>query len=215
MSQSLCPTFAFKSRTSEEGQRQAECPASHCWGEANAPGRDAIRVQHGSARLRPDTLASVPKAQNGQKHNSDMLFKLSEKLRDKSKPTHHVPDFVFLPTKPPSPNPLCFGNWKSKNSNQEKIQCLSSNISTGKLSNVNESIQMTIRKCSTSQGDCWSSQGISLQKTVGENALQTKRSNLNVICTAVDTLPTGLKSTTSLLYPYFLTQGWTRARGGC
>lgn len=56
------------------------------------------------------TLFSVPKAQNGQRHNSNMLYKVSEKLKVKSNLTHHVPDFVFLQTKPPSPNPLSFGN---------------------------------------------------------------------------------------------------------
>lgn len=60
------------------------------------------------------TSASVPKAQNSQRLNSDMPFKFIEKLKVKSKLTLHVHDFVFLPTKPPSPNPLCSGNWESK-----------------------------------------------------------------------------------------------------
>ena len=90
--------------------------------------------------------ASVPKAQNGQRRNSDMLFKLSEKLRVKSKLTHHAPDFVFLPTKPPSPNLLCVGNWESKKVSQEKTHFLCCNILTYKLKNVNESIQINNEK---------------------------------------------------------------------
>lgn len=68
------------------------------------------------------TLFSVPKAQNGQRYNSNMLYKVSEKLKVKSNLTHHVPDFVFLQTKPPSPNPLSFGNWERKKKiSQDKI----------------------------------------------------------------------------------------------
>ena len=90
--------------------------------------------------------ASVPKAQNGQRRNSDMLFKLSEKLRVKSKLTQHAPDFVVRPTKPPSPNLLCVGNWESKKVSQEKTHFLCCNIPTYKLKNVNESIQINNEK---------------------------------------------------------------------
>lgn len=98
------------------------------------------------------TLFSAPKAQNGQRRNSNMLYKVSEKLKAKSNLTHHVPHFVFLQTKPPSPNPLSFGNWKrgKKKSVKIKFIFLSSNIPTDKLKNVNESMQITVRKCSTS-----------------------------------------------------------------
>lgn len=90
--------------------------------------------------------ASVPKAQNVQRHNSDMFFKLSKKLRVKSKLTHHAPDSVFLPTKPPSPNLLSFGNWESKNVSQEKTHFLCCNIPRYKLKSVHESIQINNEK---------------------------------------------------------------------
>lgn len=65
--------------------------------------------------------ASVPKAQNVQRRNSDMFFKLSEKLRVKSKLTHHAPDFVFLPTKPPWPNLLSLATGKAKYQSGENL----------------------------------------------------------------------------------------------
>lgn len=128
----------LKRRKLRVGWKQVASSTLLRWGK-HPKERCCPQTGHGSAELPLSTSASIPKAQNGQRHNLDMLFKLSEKHKAKSELTLHVPDFVFLPTKPPSPNPLCFGNWESKKKKKislEKIHFLSSNIPTYKPENV-------------------------------------------------------------------------------
>lgn len=97
------------------------------------------------------TSASVPKAQNSQRLNSDMPFKFIEKLKQTQKQTYPSCPRFCIPSNKASitKSPLFWQLGKQKS--QEKFYVLCSNIPTYKLKNVKESIQVTMRKCSTSQ----------------------------------------------------------------